>query len=167
MKRKRTAFSVPGLSLLVLIFLSLCLITFSLLSLSESSADEKLSQKAADRTMTYYAASNTANEWLEKIDAQLAVYLKQSVSAVSPESEWLESCSALIDLIPGSTFTNNQFCFSVPVTEDQILQVCLELNYPQSPADSMYQITVWKIVNTEDWQPDRTQKLLTKENFYE
>ena len=43
-----------GLPLLILIFVSLCLITFSLLSVSESRADQTLGEKMAARTTTYY-----------------------------------------------------------------------------------------------------------------
>lgn len=64
-----------GISLMILIFLSLCLITFSLLSLSSATADKTLSQKAADRTTEYYSAVNSANDILSKIDAALAQYL--------------------------------------------------------------------------------------------
>ena len=63
-----------GLSLLLLIFLSLCLVTFSLLSVSESSADRKLSEKAAQHTTDYYHALSEANEILAKIDDVLSGY---------------------------------------------------------------------------------------------
>ena len=65
-----------GLSLLILIFVSLCLITFSLLSVSESRADQALGEKMAARTTTYYEANTKANQLLSKIDAQLANYLR-------------------------------------------------------------------------------------------
>ena len=68
-----------GVSLMLLIFLSLCLIVFSLLSLSLSGAvaDETLSSQAADRTTEYYAAVTSANALLAQIDEQLAAYLRE------------------------------------------------------------------------------------------
>ena len=66
-----------GLPLLILIFVSLCLITFSLLSVSESRADQTLGEKMAARTTTYYEANTKANQLLSKVDAQLANYLRQ------------------------------------------------------------------------------------------
>ena len=65
-----------GLPLLILIFVSLCLITFSLLSVSESRADQTLGEKMAARTTTYYEANTKANQLLSKVDAQLANYLR-------------------------------------------------------------------------------------------
>lgn len=161
MKNRKHPFSMPGLSLLVLILLSLCLVTFSLLSLSGSSADEKLSQKTADRTTVYYQASDAANDLLERIDTALAGYLQQSCMTSNPKIDWYSSCRHLTELIEGSTLEQDLFSFSVPVTDDQILLVGLKLSYPEEPTDMMYQITTWKIVNTAEWNPD------TKQNLYQ
>lgn len=159
MKNRRSSFSMPGISLLILILFSLCLVTFSLLSLSGSSADQKLSQKTADRTSVYYQASNDANDLLEKIDRCLAEYLRQSSGTSNPQKQWSESCSHLTDLIDGSTLEKDIFSFSVPVTDSQFLLVSLKLNFPETSADVMYQITVWKIVTTDEWHPDTSQNL--------
>ena len=78
-----------GLSLLLLIFLSLCLVTFSLLSVSESSADRKLSEKAAQHTTDYYHALSEANEILAKIDDVLSGYLKDTASSDTPAKTYL------------------------------------------------------------------------------
>lgn len=163
MKKRRPSFSVPGISLLVLIFLSLCLITFSLLSLSGSFADQTLSDKAAERTAVYYQACNAANELLSEVDSCLAEYLKQAEAASDPAAVYMEACSGLLSLIPDGALQENVFSFSVPVTDEQILQVSLRLDYPASPADTLYRITMWKVANTADWQPDTTQNLFTFE----
>lgn len=70
-----------GISLLLLIFLSLCLITFSLLSFSGATADERLSQKAADHTTEYYQMVNMANEVLNFVDVQLKLFLADVTAA--------------------------------------------------------------------------------------
>ena len=79
-----------GLSLLLLIFLSLCLVTFSLLSVSESSADRKLSEKAAQHTTDYYHALSEANEILAKIDDVLSGYVKDAASSDTPAKTYLK-----------------------------------------------------------------------------
>ena len=89
-----------GLSLLLLIFLSLCLVTFSLLSVSESSADRKLSEKAAQHTTDYYHALSEANEILAKIDDALSGYLKDTASSDTPAKTYLEACASITDLLP-------------------------------------------------------------------
>lgn len=88
---KRTA----GISLMLLIFLSLCLITFSVLSLSGANADEKLSQKSADRTTEYYAAVTRANEVLSEIDARLADAFLEAQDSEEPEQAYFEACAEI------------------------------------------------------------------------
>lgn len=99
-----------GLSLLLLIFLSLCLITFSLLSVSEASADRNLSRKSADRTTEYYAAVTAANERLADIDALLAEYLRQAEAAENPSKTYLALCGHLSEELPGLTWKQTFNC---------------------------------------------------------
>ena len=133
-----------GISLILLIFLSLCLITFSLLSLSGATADERLSQKAADRTTEYYAAVSEANKMLADIDRKLAEYLTMSNTPYCSDE---------------NPFENNTISFDIAVTESQQLHVVLELHYPETSSESMYDITEWKIINTQEWHADRSQNL--------
>ncbi len=88
---KKTA----GISLMLLIFLSLCLITFSLLSLSGATADSKLSQNSAERTTEYYAAVTAANEILAEIDTQLAACLREAEASENPEETYLDACAQI------------------------------------------------------------------------
>lgn len=182
-----------GISLILLIFLSLCLITFSLLSLSGATADERLSQKAADRTTEYYAAVSAANEVLAEIDTKLAKYLTMSYALYSSnedasesddtsdpvstgtqsaESYWKELCTQIPDEIDDSThptllgavcFENKDnadtVSFDIAVTENQQLHVVLEIHYPEAASESMYDIIEWKVINTQEWNADRSQNL--------
>ena len=95
MKKRQRSLSVPGISLLLLIFLTLCLITFSLLSLSGASADENLSRRAADRTLSYYEADSSANDILARTNEYLAKYLKEAEEDSDPEARYLELCADL------------------------------------------------------------------------
>ena len=105
-----------GLPLLILIFVSLCLITFSLLSVSESRADQTLGEKMAARTTTYYEANTKANQLLSKIDAQLANYLRQFSSNASspPESSYYDSCRQIADVIPEISWDTDTHTVSLP-----------------------------------------------------
>ena len=60
-----------GTSTLLLIFLSLCLLTFAVLSLLSARADRNLSRKTADRTTAYYEACNQAENRIGEIDGIL------------------------------------------------------------------------------------------------
>ena len=159
MKKRQRSLSIPGISLLLLIFLALCLITFSLLSLSGAVADENLSQKAADRTTSYYAASNRANDILAETDRHLTEILKQAETYPDPSAAYLQLCEELPVDIPSYTFRDNILSFSVPVTDDQVIEVGLMLTYPKDHDDTLYKISSWKIVNTGEWNPDTSLNL--------
>lgn len=150
-----------GLSLLLLIFLSLCLITFSLLSFSEASADYRLSTQSVRRTTAYYAAVTTANQQLAQLDEQLASFLKEAEFSQTPAETYSRLCSTISGLYPEVIWdTPSSLSFSVSITETQVLDVCLSVPYPEAETDTLYQITEWRIVNTKDWNPDTSQNLL-------
>jgi hypothetical protein len=162
---------------MLLIFLSLCLITFSLLSLSGAVADEKLSQKAADRTTEYYAADKTANDLLSEIDTQLSLYLKEAETSDTPAQTYLTLCSRISEDLPSVSWTlddtslseENQnltddsvggtISFITEINDRQELQSTLRITYPKLPDDTLYQIISWKVVNTASWNPDTSQNV--------
>lgn len=156
-----------GISLLLLIFLTLTLITFSLLSYSGSQADARLCQKAADHTTSYYQMTGKSNEVLAFIDAQLL-----QLTAVSEICTFVHSNSAFSEQL-STEFPDIHFSFeeedtipsiSFNVSADsdtgQALHVTLTFEQPKSDSDPLYQITSWKVINTQDWTPDQSQKLL-------
>lgn len=57
-----------GTSLMLVIFIILCFIIFSTLSLSSSLRDRNYSQKAIEKTEDYYQASSLAQRKLKEID---------------------------------------------------------------------------------------------------
>lgn len=61
-----------GASSLLVIFLILCLVTFAILTLTSAKSDADFAAKLAHHKMNYYAACNTAESTLDKIDAVLA-----------------------------------------------------------------------------------------------
>ena len=153
-----------GLSLLLLIFLSLCLVTFSLLSISESSADRKLSEKAAQHTTDYYHALSEANEILAKIDDVLSGYLKDTASSDTPAKTYLEACGSITDLLPDVSWKRTDpdtgmISFQTTITDRQRLQCELAVRWPSTADDTLYEVTRQQTVNTSDWTPDTSQKL--------
>lgn len=63
-----------GITLVVLIFMNLCLITFSMLSLQNAMADKKLTEKTANYTTAYYnAVSNIDVQWKDVNDTAMRI----------------------------------------------------------------------------------------------
>ena len=64
MKKKRLPITNIGTAILLMVFIVLCMITFSALSLSSAFRDAEMGQKAANRITEYYTASGKAEELL-------------------------------------------------------------------------------------------------------
>lgn len=157
-----------GLSLLLLIFLSLCLVTFSLLSVSEASADLKLTQKSAQHTSDYYAAVSSANVTLKSIDAILLQSYESSLRSSdsniqNPMESYFLACKETASL-PGVSWEQTRedcgtISFSETINENQALFCELSVHFPDDLEDPFYSITSWKIIHTADWNADTSQNL--------
>lgn len=111
MKPKK--FSYPplqiGTSFMLLIFIILSMVTFAVLSLSSSMKDYEYSQKNAQRTTEYYAASNLAEEKLAEFDTA----------------------------IKNNEIPNETIEFTVPINDSESLQVVLNTQPKKSPCFSV------------------------------
>ena len=69
-----------GTSTLLLIFVSLCLLTFAVLSFLSARADQNLSRKTAERTSAYYETCNQAEDRLGETDRMLEKLWQETVN---------------------------------------------------------------------------------------
>lgn len=120
-----------GTSSILLIFVTLCLVSFATLSLVSANADRKLSTKVADRTVAYYNACNKAEESIAGIDATL----RQVYSQVEGPEEYF-------------TQVGHSKTYAIPISELQTLNVHLSILYPENSSGSFYEINTWKIITT-------------------
>lgn len=133
-KRQHTAPPFVGGTSLLVIFATLCLIIFALLSLSTTRADERLGDSMAQAVSDYYAA-----------DCQAESVLAQLRQGTVPAG-----VSAGMPVVGGSLYT-----YSCPVSDTQELVVEVLLNGED------YQILRWQAVSTADWQPDESLPVWT------
>lgn len=150
MKKRIRPLLTAGTSSLLLIFVSLCLLTFSVLSLSSSRADYQLSKKIADRTELYYQAANCANRKLSEIEKTLVSLLKENQT----EEAYF---SALAHSFSDFDTEKQTLSFSVPIQDGQELSVILQIFFPTMDDGIFYSIIQWKTINTTDWTPDTRQ----------
>ena len=138
--KRQTPFINIGSSLLLVIFLVLCLVTFATLSLSSARSDESFSRRMADRKTEYYQASCEAEDLLSQIDQVLEDTASQpgkmdwrtlDFSQVSPEIQYDPEGHAI--------------SYQIPVNKKQALDVVLELNTEENPAqEGYYRIQKWR-----------------------
>ena len=163
-----------GTTSIVLIFVLLCMLTFSVLSLVSAQADLRLSRLSAQRTTDYYAAENTANEILIHVENAAAE------AAAEPESEPAEaedgtvvepedfSASVLrrLDEADGVTRTRDgRLTYEVPLGETQALRVELSVSRTLSERGRHYTIHAWQTVSAYDWTPDESMHLAMPDTF--
>ncbi len=147
-----------GISSLILIFVMLCLLTFSVLSLVSARADMRLSRRSANRTTAYYDAENRANDILLSIIGCMEEY------ADSPDSSsFYQQLQEQLDGRDGISFTDaSHLQYEVPLEEEQILSVSLELSYEPYEDGSHYRILAWNTVSLHEWNSDLSLPLLDK-----
>lgn len=151
-----------GSSLLMVIFLVLCLVTFATLSLTSARSDYSFSVRAAERRTQYYQACNTAEDVLAQIDDILI----DTVNSSGDSRNWMDDLD--FTRIDGEEFTeagpdivldtgNAALSYQIPVNEKQALEVELALtgNGPE-----YYQIQKWQLVNTVSHENGSTLQLI-------
>lgn len=142
-----------GTSTLLLIFVSLCLLTFAVLSFLSARADQNLSRKTAERTSAYYEACNQAEDRLGETDQMLEKIWQETAN----EKAYFQ---AIRETFEDMDFDeeSRMLSFSVPLTDTQVLTVTLKLRTPES-GSTFYTISGWKTVNTAGWTADTRQNV--------
>ena len=152
-----------GSSLLLVIFLVLCLVTFATLSLS--SARSGFSSRLAERKTDYYRASSQAETILDQIDTVLAEAYKDAPGTYySTVEKKLSALTPVVDtddvvLEVNISAKKPSVSYQVPVNDKQFLPVVLEL-LPADEEDGFYRVTQWKVVSQAEWNGDNTLKLI-------
>ena len=158
-RKKQSSFSSIGITSLVLIFVMLCLLTFSVLSLVTARADLRLSQKNAERTSAYYDAENRANDVLLSVISCIEEY-KDSPDA----SVFYQKLRERLDGQNGILFTGaDSLEYEVLLDKEQLLSVSLEISYETYDDGSHYRILAWNTVSTHEWESGGSLPLLDKE----
>lgn len=118
-----------GSASILLIFTVLSLVSFATLTLVNSKADYNLSQNLAERQSAYYNACHSANAYIAAIN-----------SGYEDSAE------------------NGIIKKSIPITDNQSLDIALMSNIENNSANSTnkYTITQWQIVNHADSDYDYT-----------
>ena len=146
-KRNAPGFSNFGFSTILLAFVMICIVTIAALSLITASSDYKLSQKVADKNTAYYEAEKQAYEQLSQIDNILAHAYSKALGA---NSYYKEVESTLQSLSLGTyERSTGTFAYTVPITENQNLEIKILIHYPNNDTSALYEVVTWKSVYEE------------------
>lgn len=122
-----------GTSTLLFIFVILCLISFSILSLSSALSDLKLSERVSENTRNYYEACNEAEEQISEAEQSLKELYETGISRAG----YFEQ-------------VGKKMTFSFPVSDIQSLNVEIKINYPDEDNNSFYDVVSWNVQTVND-----------------
>lgn len=170
MKKREIPVMNVGISLIILIFMNICLAAFAVLSLENAVSDYSLSKKTAKHTTQYYEAVNNVQEQLAKKNQELREKAETKTTEAKSSQKKAEIKTAETKStekkIKVKTVKNmqkqsqkdikkvakSQIKLTESVSKSQQLVVTLQLDetggYPQ------YYIQTWKLCSSDDWQAD-------------
>lgn len=122
-----------GSSSLILIFIVLCLVTFSVLSLGNAKREDALSIRSADSVQEYYRADAQGEAFLQMADQAL---LKGDKDSLAP---YLQS-------------DTGTYCTDVSMDAGQALRVELNFDWEKKT----YKILSWKVYHQEEYEIDQS-----------
>ena len=122
-----------GSSSLILIFIVLCLVTFSVLSLGNAKREDALSVRSADSVQEYYRADAQGEAFLQMADQALLNGYKDSLAP------YLQS-------------DTGTYCTDVSMDAGQALRVELNFDWEKKT----YKILSWKVYHQEEYEIDQS-----------
>jgi len=144
MRKKKREFSLNvGASSILFIFVILCLVSFSTLSLASAMSDYKLGDKVKSNSEMYFNACNEAEEDLSELDHVLTELYNSGISRVGFYEQ-----------------VGKKKSFAVPMSDIQTLIVEVKINYPENKGDSFYEITKWSVETTGTLEYDDTLNVM-------
>ncbi len=137
-----------GLTSLILIFIILCLATFSLLSLSSARGDQSLALRSAQAVNEYYRADAEGEKWLKQADAILQKETvtgnmsQEEIQALAKKTASQLGCS--IDETTGYISTD------ISMERGQALHIDLAL----TGDENRYEVRSWYVYDSGNYEID-------------
>lgn len=142
MKKKKEFSLNIGISSILFIFVVLCLVSFSILSLSSALSDHRLTERVKENTEAYYEACNEAEALLCTFDSTLSDLYSTGVSRTGYYEK-----------------VGKKKTFSVPVTDIQTLTVEINILFPEQSGQPFYEISRWQVETTGEIEYDDSLNL--------
>lgn len=162
MKKREIPVMNVGISLIILIFMNICLAAFAVLSLENAVSDYSLSKKTATHTTQYYEAVNKVQEQLAKKNQELREKVEAEKKAEAKTTETKSTEKKIKTKTIKNTqkqsqkaiekIAKSQIKLTESVSKSQQLVVTLKLD--ETGDCPQYYIQKWKLCSSDDWQAD-------------
>lgn len=145
MKGRKLTMNIGIISFMI-VFIILCLVTFSVLSLVSANSNMNMTNRSIEHNQEYYQLSSQGEAYLEKIDD----YLYQMYQQYSKE-QYFQQLDHIKTIIPDISISNHYLYFTI-TGDKQKLEIEIEVLYP---GNKLYEIKSWKVQSIEEWNPDQ------------
>ena len=137
-----------GLTSLILIFIILCLATFSLLSLSSARGDQSLAARSARAVTEYYRADAEGEKWLKQADA----ILQKEMTKKAMDQEEIQALAKKMALELGCDADEETGFVSTDISMDrgQALHIDLAL----TGDENRYEVRSWYVYDSGNYEID-------------
>ena len=151
-----------GISLVILIFMNVCLAVFAVLSLQNAISDYSLSKKTAVHTTEYYKAVNKVQEQLAQKNQEIQEKWEQEKKAAQTVKKTNKKNADKTEKknIEQKKSVHQEFAQQIQITESvsksQKLVVTLELESDSDKELSkpQYYIKKWQLCSSDNWEAD-------------
>ena len=156
MKKREIPVMNLGISLIILIFMNVCLAAFAVLSLQNALSDYALTKKTAAHTTKYYKAVNIVQEQLAQKNTELEKQWAQKKTAKQKETGQKEigQKGTAQKTVKQKTVILTEISIIESVSKRQQLVVTLHLD--KTGTVPQYYIKKWQLCSPEDWQADES-----------
>ena len=151
-----------GISLIILIFMNVCLAVFAVLSLQNAMADYSLSKKTAVHTTEYYKAVNKVQEQLAGKNQEIQEKWERDKRAVQTEKKTnkKETDKTEKKKLTQKESVQKKFAQQVEITESVsksqklVVTLELELDSDKELSQPQYYIKKWQLCSSDNWEAD-------------
>lgn len=156
MKKREIPVMNLGISLIILIFMNVCLAAFAVLSLQNALSDYALTKKTAAHTTQYYKAVNKVQEQLAQKNTELEKQWAQKKTAKQKEigQKGTGQKGTAQKTVKQKTVILSEINIIESVSKRQQLVVTLHLD--KTGTVPQYYIKKWQLCSPEDWQADES-----------
>lgn len=134
-----------GISLILVVFILLCLITFGTLSFMLSNADNEMSISTAENVIEFYNGDMVAQEKLQSIDGILADTYGETSDAAEYFAELEVIFQSDADVEMSIDEDGYYLQFTTTVSDVEVLISQIEIYYPAE--EGYYRIESWTLEN--------------------
>lgn len=136
-----------GLTSLILIFIILCLATFSLLSLSSARGDQSLAVRSAKAVTEYYRADAQGEKWLKQVDAILQ---KETIGVMSQDEIKTLAGNVALELGCNVDEKTGYISTDISMERGQALHIDLAL----TGNENRYEVKSWYVYDSGNYEID-------------